>query len=149
MRASVHYCGRPRARDGVRIRIEGRPVAWQRATPVMVAGFPIMKTPKATRAYQGVIKQIACLMMRSRPPLTGPIEMVVTAYLPRPKTVDRELPHVQGTGDADNYSKTAQDALNGICFIDDAQICRLVSEKRYGTPALEIEVRPASGDGEA
>ena len=136
-------------RVGVLIRIEGRPVAWQRATPVVAGDFAVMKTPKETRAYQAVIKQIARLTMRSRPPITGPIEMTVVAYLPRPKSVTRALPWKQGTGDVDNYSKTAQDALNGIAFIDDAQICRLVSEKRYGTPALEIEIAPANCEDEA
>ena len=82
--------------------------------------------------------------MRSRPPLTGPIEMTVTAYLPRPKSVTRALPWKQGTGDLDNYSKTEQDALNGVAYVDDSRICRLVSEKRYGTPALEIEITPAN-----
>jgi Holliday junction resolvase RusA-like endonuclease len=56
---------------------------------------------------------------------------------------------VASTGDIDNFSKTAQDALIGIAFIDDAQICRLVSEKRYGTPALEIEITPAGIEDEA
>ena len=46
----------------------------------------------------------------------------------------------------DNYSKTAQDALNGIVFEDDAQICELVSRKRYGEPRLVITIEPLEGN---
>ena len=45
-----------------------------------------------------------------------------------------------GSGDVDNYSKTAQDALNGLAFHDDSQICDLISRKRYGRPALMIRI---------
>ncbi len=125
------------------ITIDGQPVPWERATPVMVGDFPILKTPKRTRAYQDVIKQLAGIAMRRRPPMTGPLRMTVTASLRRPKTVlDRALPWKRGrdAGDVDNYSKTAQDALNGIAFIDDSQICELSVCKVYGKPSLTIRI---------
>ena len=129
---------------GVTIIVDGKPIAWQRAAPVMVAEFPIMKTPKRTRSYQELVKQLGKIAMGPRAPLLGALELLVIATLERPKTIDRKRPWVQHTGDVDNYAKSAQDALNGIAFNDDAQICELRSVKRYcdrgERPNLRIEI---------
>ena len=120
---------------GVTIIVDGKPIAWQRATPVMVAEFPIMKTPKNTRSYQELINKLGKIAMGPRAPFLGPLELLVIATLERPKTVERRRPWVQHTGDVDNYSKSAQDALNGIAFNDDSQICELRSVSVIATGA--------------
>lgn len=135
------------------ITVEGKPIAWQRATPVVAGDYVIPKTPKETRAYQALIKAIAELAMRGREKFTGALRMTVTATIRRPETAVKEgrrFPYKQGTGDIDNYSKTAQDALNGLAFVDDSQICDLVVFKRYGRPALVImleELEDAEPEG--
>jgi len=61
--------------------------------------------------------------------LTGPIEITVMAYFPRPKTKiwkTKPMPsywHI-GKPDADNVLKAVMDSLNGLAWRDDAQICR-------------------------
>jgi Holliday junction resolvase RusA-like endonuclease len=86
------------------------------------------------------LQQLAILQNPGLRPLEGPLEFYVLATIVRPKTVKHALPWGGKTGDVDNYSKTAQDALNGICFHDDTQICDLVSRKRYGRPSLMIRI---------
>jgi Holliday junction resolvase RusA-like endonuclease len=45
--------------------------------------------------------------------------------------------------DADNISKIALDSLNGIVWVDDAQVVSLFIRKRYATEAgLDIVIRP-------
>ena len=129
---------------GVTIIVDGKPVPWQRAVPVMIAEYPMMKTPKNTRSYQELIRQLGKIAMGPRAPFLGALELLVIATLERPKSVDRRRPWVQHTGDVDDYSKSAQDALNGIAFNDNSQICELRAVKRYcdrgERPSLRIEV---------
>ena len=77
---------------GVTIIVDGRPIAWQRAAPVMVAELPIMKTPKKTRSYQELVRQLGKIAMGPRAPLLGPLELLVIATIERPKTVERRRP---------------------------------------------------------
>ena len=85
-------------------------------------------------------------------PCDGPVAIGVVADLAVPaswRKVDREralagsiLP--QGRPDVDNYAKAALDALNGVCFLDDAQVVVLTARKRYAAAAaLHIEVERA------
>ena len=37
-----------------------------------------------------------------------------------------------GKPDLDNLVKALKDALNGVIYVDDAQVCRLDAEKHYG-----------------
>ena len=53
--------------------------------------------------------------------------------------------------DADNIAKVICDALNGVAYGDDAQICKLCVSKRYqavegSTPYTVVEVEKVHGD---
>lgn len=44
--------------------------------------------------------------------------------------------------DCDNIAKNINDALNGIAYVDDAQIVKDIIEKRYSvTPRVEITIK--------
>lgn len=62
-------------------------------------------------------------------PMSGAVEMRLTFYLPRPKTVKRRYPTVKP--DIDKLARAVQDALNGIVYRDDAQVVSLSVHKRY------------------
>lgn len=72
-----------------------------------------------------------------------PLCLTITFYLPKPKSVKRQYPTVKP--DLDNLTKAIKDALNGICWHDDGQICRLVLTKEYCStgqpPGVWIGVR--------
>ena len=71
-------------------------------------------------------------------PGRGPVSVVIDAVFVRPKyhktkkglkVSAPELPRQ----DVDNVAKAVLDALNGIAWVDDTQVQRLVVEKSYGT----------------
>jgi Holliday junction resolvase RusA-like endonuclease len=67
-------------------------------------------------------------------PLAGPIELHVVVYLAQPASLakrDRLTARPTRRPDLDNFVKVALDALNGAAFTDDAQVVRIVAEKRY------------------
>jgi Holliday junction resolvase RusA-like endonuclease len=71
--------------------------------------------------------QLAANRVYAGPPLVGPLRMDLVFVFPRPKSVPKKL----GSGrqwhtvkpDRDNLQKSVQDALNGLLYRDDSQIC--------------------------
>lgn len=62
------------------------------------------------------------------PPLTGPIRLTTVFRFPRPKGMiwkKRPMPAVWHTKkpDRDNLEKSTKDALHGLAWIDDSQVC--------------------------
>ena len=43
-------------------------------------------------------------------------------------------------GDVDNFLKAVLDALNGICYQDDAQVTHISATKNFGEPHIFIEL---------
>jgi len=67
-------------------------------------------------------------------PLQGPLRLLVTAWLPMPKSIPkkrREAALPTKRPDLDNYVKMVEDALLGYAFNDDAQIVTIEARKRY------------------
>lgn len=67
------------------------------------------------------------------------LEVSITVQLPKPASSRRHWPSVKP--DADNYAKSVLDACTraGI-WRDDALVCRLTVEKRYGVPGVGISL---------
>jgi Holliday junction resolvase RusA-like endonuclease len=102
-----------------------------------------------TERYEGDLRQVATLYMRGRKPAYGPLALLVHAFRAVPaswKAKDKEAAlagAIMPTSkpDWDNYGKIV-DALNGVLWRDDAQICDGRVIKVYAhRPALRIEVR--------
>lgn len=79
------------------------------------------------------------------PPLTGPAMVMATFHLVRPAShpkTRRTWPTKRGL-DIDKAARAVLDALTGVCFLDDAQVCRLVVTKDWATdgrPGVQITV---------
>lgn len=116
-------------------------------------------TPAETRAYEERLAWAARLAMRGQQLLTGPVVVTVLAcFVPpaswslrkqRAALAGRE--HPTGRPDLDNIVKAGLDALNGICWADDAAVVEIRARKIYSTaPSLLIrawamsEVDPAT-----
>jgi Holliday junction resolvase RusA-like endonuclease len=61
-------------------------------------------------------------------PLQGPLDCSITFVLPRPQSMvwkTRDMPRARHAKkpDRDNLDKAVMDALKGIAWIDDAQVC--------------------------
>ncbi len=76
----------------------------------------------------------------------GPVSLTVNFYLPKGKTVKRDLPTTKP--DIDKLLRCILDALTGIAYKDDAQVVEVQVSKRYGVgnsdfgrPRVEIWVQ--------
>lgn len=78
------------------------------------------------------------------PLLDGPVELVLSFRMPRPKSVKR-LDHTVKP-DTSKLVRAVEDALSGVAYVDDAQVVRLTASKHYvdgGDPGVMVWVRPA------
>jgi len=136
--------GDPRGKGSVRATIIGK-----KTTNPMARTF----TDPETRSYMATIQQHAQAAMDDRglAPLKGPVVLGIRAYRRkgRPGTgvgdqaAEMDALRPTSVADADNYAKAVGDGLNGVCFLDDAQVVRLVVEKRFSErPRMEVAVMP-------
>lgn len=110
----------------------------------------------ATKPWRSAVAWEATAAMHGTQPLTGPLELAVTFYFPRPKShygTGKNADRLKDTAptwcatkpDTDKLIRAIGDAITGIVCRDDSQIVRVTAWKLYGTPAAEITVRPADG----
>lgn len=97
-------------------------------------------TPKATRDYERAIREaFENAPGRPQEPFSGPIEVCIMTrrQLPNstPKSVIRE-PDTHKP-DVDNVAKIVLDALNGVAWVDDAQVTSLAVSKLKRTRSPE------------
>ena len=127
----------------ITIHIPGTPVPKGRARGVMTKHGPVFYTPAKTRSWERMAAQVAKIAMRGQKPLTGPLEASIEAIFPYPATwgKNKRLLSYPSKIDLDNIFKAASDAMNGIVYIDDAQIVRLTVSKAYGNePGVIITI---------
>lgn len=117
-----------------------QPVAKARAR-VTRRGFAY--TPKKTKDFEETLKYLATLQLHSvrHEPLTGPLSIEAYFYLKAPKKPKSHLPITKP--DHDNLIKSVCDAMNGIAWVDDAQICESKVCKRYAQdkPSIVLHVK--------
>lgn len=141
--------------DVVRIVVDGPPIGKGRPRFV-VRKYAMAFTPTKTANYEAILAARGADAMQGRPPLEGPLDVRLTAFMPiRPSwTKTRAAGALSGAvrpgkPDLDNILKTL-DALNGIVWHDDAQIAEARLSKLYDRdPRLEIEVRLISATSAA
>lgn len=121
---------------------KGRPRASSRG------GFVRMYTPAATLAYEQQIARLAEIARGEFPVLQTPMSLRVVAHHPIPISWSKKKQQlalagelVPGKPDLDNVAKAVLDALNGVIYVDDKQVVRLVAEKKYSfDPRVEVYV---------
>lgn len=102
---------------------------------------PWTYTGKKTSRFEEQVGYYANLAMRGMAPLYGiPLHVKVICTFAHPSPTGPWLAHLTKP-DAENLSKSAVDACNGIVWQDDCTIVHLESIKRYGKGAsVRIEV---------
>ena len=63
--------------------------------------------------------------------LEGPVKVRFLFLLPRKKTVKRKFPISKFDGDVDKLVRAILDAMTGIVYNDDSQVCDSSEQKRY------------------
>lgn len=140
----------------ITIKIPGRPIPKGRPRFDRRTGRVI--TPKRTREYERFAALCARMAMAGAglaEPLEGPIGLDVTVLFQRPKTISRShvlhgcpgrvLLSCGGSfPDLSNVVKSVEDALQGIVFADDHQVCLLRSSRSYAAqdeePGVYVEI---------
>lgn len=129
------------------IDLPGEPVAKQRARKGRYGFY----TPNRTVAYEKAIGWAGVAAMKGRKPLMGPLRMIVQASFSVPMSWSKQdkagalagLIRPTSKPDWDNLGKILSDGLNGIAYLDDAQIVTATVSKVYAAvPNLHIEIEP-------
>lgn len=125
----------------IKFTIEGKPEPQGRPRAVrMGAGVRMYDPPKSKVFKQAVSMKGRAYMSRSHlEAYTGALSVELDFYFIPPKSytkkrlksiIDKEELYVKKP-DLDNLAKGVLDALNGICFEDDAQIVEMTLRKHY------------------
>ena len=101
--------------------------------------FSVMYTPKNTVEFQNFVKSVA---IENAPPklLTGALKADYHFFLQRPQSLPAKVMHHTKKPDKDNLEKSVSDALEGVIYERDEQICDGHVTKEYGTPRVEIVI---------
>jgi Holliday junction resolvase RusA-like endonuclease len=134
--------------DTITIRCPGPPCGKGRPRFSRKSGQ--VYTPGPTIVYEGKLSWFAKKAMNGRPPLEGPLSVLIVSAFPIPKSYSKGKALDAKTGalhptkrpDIDNLVKMI-DALNGIVWKDDCQIVRADVRKVFSDePELAIQVTP-------
>lgn len=100
-------------------------------------------TQRETVAYENWVKTCYLEKYKGQKLLEKPLKVKIIAYYDIPKStskkkqkmmLDNEIfPTIKP--DADNIAKSILDSLNGIAYLDDKQVVKLIVEKYYATIA--------------
>ena len=135
----------------VTIRLAGTPRGKGRPKFSTAGGVMRSVTPAPTRNYEAALKMAAQSAMDGTDPLQGALDLLMIAVMPiaeswpKKRKADALAGRIRPTSkpDGDNLLKMT-DALNGVVWVDDAQVADATVRKFFGSaPGLLIEVRRA------
>jgi len=135
------------SRNIISFTVLGVAVAKGRGRVSTFGGHARVYTPSKTRQAEETFVARS-LAFRPKTPLTGPIRLNLIFVMPCPKSAPRSLkdqliaypPHTKRP-DLDNLEKLVKDALNGVFWVDDAQVFDVVKKKVYGMmPRTEVTI---------
>lgn len=104
--------------------------------------------PKKVSQFKKTVAMEAKLTYHQKP-LEGPLRIDLVFYRPIQNSLSNRQKRLREAGqilpavkpDLDNYIKSFLDALHGVYWVDDNQICEIHAKKYYGAkPRIEIEV---------
>ncbi len=134
-------------KDGLRFVIPGPPVG--KGRPKL--GNRRAYTPQKTRDYEGLVKHAFASQCFVAPYGKGvPVCVIIFAYYPVPRSVTKKVAAQMLANktrptkkpDFDNIGKIVCDALNGLAWLDDAQVVDGRVIKLYDeAPRVEVCIR--------
>lgn len=134
----------------MKIIIPGVPIGKGRPKFSTFGGYPKAYTPVKTVNYENLVK-IAFQQTGEQPfERETQLRADITAFFPIPKSVSKKKREEMNRGllmhtkkpDCDNIAKSILDALNGLAYYDDSQICELSVYKMYSDePRAEVVIK--------
>lgn len=106
-------------------------------------------TPHDTANYENLVKVCFVDLYPDHQPFDGEVWVDITAYYKIPKSASKKksLDMVMGflkplkKPDLDNIAKIICDSLNGIAYVDDSQVTKLIVRKLYdNSPRVEVQI---------
>ena len=125
--------------EGIAFTVRGIPAP--QGSKRHVGGGVLVESSNKVAPWRQDVRRAAEDAMNGHLPFDGPMEVVVTFTLAKPRTVKREMPHVRP--DLDKLVRSTLDALGSAgVYGDDSQVVSLVTWKVYGIiPGASIIVR--------
>lgn len=130
--------------SAIDLTIPGAPVAKGRGRATRTGRvFTPAKTRKAEETLAG--RAMALLAGVEGLPLVGPLRLEATFTSTKPASWPKKKAEATtaptSKPDVDNLLKLATDALNGVVWVDDAQLVTIICRKVYGsTPSTRLIV---------
>ena len=128
----------------VKFEVLGVPRSKQRPRVCNFRGRKFSYTPKTTKDYENLIKSSYLAVSQKFWSKNLPVKMDIIAFFPIPKQLKKLLP--TSSPDLDNVAKSVCDALNGVAYFDDSQICKLSIHKYYAKVPKIIVILGDLGD---
>lgn len=135
----------------INFTVSGIPVGKGRPKFSTINSHAMAYTPTKTANYETLVKlsyQQQCSGVMYDKDI--PLSVYISAYFPIPKStskkkhqqmIDGVIRHTKKP-DTDNIVKACLDALNGIAFYDDSQVCELIIAKYYSdSPRVDISIK--------
>lgn len=138
---TAQQLGLPTPSVAVEFFVPGTPVA-KGSSRIVPLGGKAGGRPIITSTAKGLPRWAKAIREAGQPYahlFDGPVGVVATFYLQRPKTVKRYLPTVPP--DVDKYLRGVLDPLHGLFFKDDSQVTDAVAMKRYADGVQEPGVQ--------
>ena len=125
----------PTAKREIYCEVFGTPIP---QGSVRVFGGRVVHANKKLAAWRSAIRNALQAVVRA--PYAGPLYAYLVFYLPRPKTVKRDRPHVKP--DLDKLVRACLDAGTGVAWGDDSQIVEIQATKCYSNePKLKLYLK--------
>ena len=138
------------ALNAVRFFVPGQPVGKGRPRISRAGNHARMFTPEKTVNYESIVRYAGHAAMAGRPMILGAVLVKLEIALQIPASWSAKKQSRADAGqilpvtkpDIDNIEKAIFDALNGVVWRDDVQVCDVVKVKRYGrSPGVHVEIK--------
>ena len=117
---------------------QGRP-RFRIVTPRGKKPFASCYDPTTSREWKEEVKRQA--IASGLKSLDGALSMELIFYMPRPKSLPKKVEHHVKKPDVDNLAKAVKDAMEGVFYKNDSQVCTLKVKKVYCEEHPGVHVR--------
>jgi Holliday junction resolvase RusA-like endonuclease len=132
----------------VKLIVHGLPLPQGSKTGFVIGGRAVLTDGKKGPALKEWRLAIAAearmwLQATNAAPLSGPVSMRVTFYLPRPKSAPKRVLYPATKPDLDKLVRSVGDALKGLAYEEDSRIVDILACKRFAVesaPRAEISI---------
>jgi Holliday junction resolvase RusA-like endonuclease len=126
----------------VSLSVTGNPAS-QGSHAIMYGRIVQVNSSKHKAWRKAIVQEAIATLPDDWQPIDEPCELIVNFYLPKPKTVDRQLPSV--SPDLDKLIRAVGDSLTDSGVVtDDSRIVRISARKLYAEgiePGASIHVK--------